>query len=162
LTEAGDAKIHVSKCGKGICGTVVWLKVPIDPATGRPHVDDKNKDPTLAHRPIVGINIFKGMQPMAERKWSGRIYNADNGKTYSSDVTLAGPRKLEVRGCVMGILAVARPGQNWSGLPKPIELSLGSSSMNGWRSPQTPEVMAGVSFEKERAPQTARRSGDMS
>jgi len=31
LTEAGDAKIRVSQCGDSICGTIVWLKVPIDP-----------------------------------------------------------------------------------------------------------------------------------
>jgi uncharacterized protein (DUF2147 family) len=113
LTEAGDAKIHVSKCGSGICGTIVWLKTPIDPATGRPQVDDKNRDPALAHRPLVGINIFKGMKSVAERKWSGRIYNADDGKTYTSDVTLAGPRKLEVRGCVMAVLC---GGETWTKL----------------------------------------------
>ena len=111
LTEAGDAKILVSKCGPGICGTVIWLKVPIDPTTGKPQADDKNKDPALARRPIVGINIFKGMKSVTERKWSGRIYNADNGKTYASDVTLAGPRKLEVRGCVMAILC---GGETWT------------------------------------------------
>jgi uncharacterized protein (DUF2147 family) len=111
LTQAGDAKIMVSKCGSGICGTIIWLKVPIDPATGRPQEDDKNKDPALAHRPVIGINIFKGMQSVTERKWSGRIYNADDGKTYASDVTLAGPRKLEVRGCVMGVLC---GGETWT------------------------------------------------
>jgi uncharacterized protein (DUF2147 family) len=110
LTEAGDAKIHVGKCGSGLCGTVIWLKVPNDPATGWPQLDDKNKDPALARRPIIGLNIFKGMKPVAERKWSGRIYNADNGKTYASDITLAGPRKLEVRGCVMAILC---GGETW-------------------------------------------------
>jgi uncharacterized protein (DUF2147 family) len=113
LTEAGDAKIHVSKCGSGLCGTIVWLKTPIDPATGRPQVDDKNRDPALAHRPVIGINIFKGMKSVAERKWSGRIYNADDGKTYTSDVTLAGPRKLEVRGCVMAVLC---GGETWTKL----------------------------------------------
>ena len=113
LTEAGDAKIHVSKCGSGICGTIVWLKTPIDPATGRPQVDDKNRDPALAHRPLIGINIFKGMKSVAERKWSGRIYNADDGKTYTSDITLAGPRKLEVRGCVMAVLC---GGETWTKL----------------------------------------------
>jgi uncharacterized protein (DUF2147 family) len=113
LTETGDAKIHVSKCGSGICGTIIWLKVPIDPATGRPQEDDKNKDPVLAHRPLLGINIFKAMKPVTERKWSGRIYNADNGKTYASDVTLAGPRKLEVRGCVVAILC---GGETWTKL----------------------------------------------
>lgn len=34
LTQAGDAKVRVSKCGAGICGVVVWLKEPIDSATG--------------------------------------------------------------------------------------------------------------------------------
>lgn len=113
LTEAGDAKILVSKCGFSLCGTVIWLKDPIDPATGRPQLDDKNEDPALARRPIVGINIFNGMKSVTERKWSGRIYNADNGKTYASDVTLAGPRKLEVRGCVMAILC---GGETWTKL----------------------------------------------
>jgi uncharacterized protein (DUF2147 family) len=113
LTEAGDAKIHVSRCGSGICGIIVWLKAPIDPATGRPQVDDKNSDPALARRPIIGLNIFKGMKPVTERKWSGRIYNADNGKTYASDVTLAGARKLEVRGCVMAVLC---GGETWTKL----------------------------------------------
>ena len=113
LTEAGDAKIRVSQCGSGICGTVVWLKEATDPTTGQPQKDDKNTNPALAHRPIVGINIFNGMKRVANRKWSGRIYNADNGKTYSSDVTLAGPRKLEVRGCVMAILC---GGETWTKL----------------------------------------------
>lgn len=36
LTQAGDAKVRVSKCGSGICGVVVWLKEPIDPLTGKP------------------------------------------------------------------------------------------------------------------------------
>jgi uncharacterized protein (DUF2147 family) len=37
-------------------------------------------------------------------KWSGKIYNADNGKTYSTELTVAAPRKLEVRGCVLAVL----------------------------------------------------------
>jgi uncharacterized protein (DUF2147 family) len=113
LTEAGDAKIAVSKCGAGICGTIVWLKAPIDPLTGKPQVDDKNKDPALAHRPIIGLNIFNGMKPVTDNKWSGTIYNADNGKTYASDVTLAASRKLEVRGCVMAVLC---GGETWTKL----------------------------------------------
>jgi uncharacterized protein (DUF2147 family) len=104
LTQAGDAKILVSKCGSGICGTIVWLKVPVDPATGRPQEDDKNVDPALTHRPVIGINIFKGMKSVTPHKWSGRIYNADDGKSYASDVMLAGPRKLQIRGCVLAVL----------------------------------------------------------
>lgn len=111
LTQAGDAKIRISHCGATLCGTIVWLKVPIDPATGKPQVDDKNANPALSKRPIIGINIFKGMKAVTDNRWSGTIYNADNGKSYSSDVIAAGPRKLEVRGCVMSILC---GGETWT------------------------------------------------
>jgi uncharacterized protein (DUF2147 family) len=111
LTQAGDAKIRISHCGAGLCGTIVWLKVPIDPATGKPQADDKNANPSLAKRPIIGINIFSGMKLVKNSKWSGTIYNADNGKSYSSDVIAAGPRKLEVRGCVMSVLC---GGETWT------------------------------------------------
>ncbi len=51
------------------------------------------------------------MKSVANNKWSGTIYNADDGKSYSSDVIVAAPRKLEVRGCVMGILC---GGETWT------------------------------------------------
>ena len=44
-TQAGDARVKISKCGGGICGVIVSLKEPIDPATGKPQVDDKNPNP---------------------------------------------------------------------------------------------------------------------
>ena len=46
LTQAGDAKVRVSRCGGGICGVVVWLRNPINPATGKPEVDNKNANPS--------------------------------------------------------------------------------------------------------------------
>ena len=62
LTQAGDAKVRVSKCGGGICGVIVWLKDPINPATGKPEVDDKNPNPALAKRPMIGLPLFSGMR----------------------------------------------------------------------------------------------------
>src|SRR4051812_38982376 len=55
LTEAGDARVHVSKCGETLCGTIVWLKQPLDSATGKPQIDDKNPNPALTRRPIIGL-----------------------------------------------------------------------------------------------------------
>ena len=52
LTEKGDARVKVSKCGNGICGVIVGLKDPIDRATGQPQVDDKNPNPALRTRPV--------------------------------------------------------------------------------------------------------------
>jgi uncharacterized protein (DUF2147 family) len=110
LTQAGDAKVRVSKCGGGICGVVIWLRDPIDPATGKPQVDDKNPNPALARRPIIGLPLFSGMHPAGPNKWSGQIYNADNGNSYASNISLAGPDSLKVEGCVGALCG----GETWS------------------------------------------------
>ncbi len=99
LTQAGDAKVQVSRCGSGLCGRVVWLREPIDPATHKPQVDDKNENPALRSRPIIGIQLFIGMRASGPSTWSGRIYNADDGKTYASTVTQSDSARLSVRGC---------------------------------------------------------------
>jgi uncharacterized protein (DUF2147 family) len=110
LTQAGDARVKVSKCGGGICGVIVWLKDPINPATGKPQVDDKNPNPALAKRPMIGLPLFSGMQSAAPNKWSGQIYNADDGSTYASNVSLSAPDTLRVEGCVGALCG----GENWT------------------------------------------------
>ncbi|MGH6852202.1 MAG: DUF2147 domain-containing protein, partial [Methylocella sp.] len=32
-TANNDSKVHIVNCGGALCGAVVWLKEPIDPAT---------------------------------------------------------------------------------------------------------------------------------
>jgi uncharacterized protein (DUF2147 family) len=100
LTQAGDARVRVSRCGGGLCGTVVWLRDPIDSATGKRQVDDKNENPALRRRPIIGLSMFIGMRAAGPNKWTGRIYNADDGKTYASTVTYQDGDTLDVQGCV--------------------------------------------------------------
>jgi uncharacterized protein (DUF2147 family) len=110
LTQAGDAKVRVSRCGAGICGVVISLRDPIDPATGKPQVDDKNPNPALKKRPIIGLPLFSGMHPSGPNRWSGQIYNADDGSTYASNVSVSGPDTLRVEGC-MGALC---GGETWT------------------------------------------------
>src|SRR3984957_4972373 len=91
LTQAGDAKVRVSKCGAGICGVVVWLREPMDPRTGRPQGDDKTPNPGLAKPPVIGLSLFPGMRPSGPSQGSGQIYNADDGKPYASKSSVPGP-----------------------------------------------------------------------
>jgi uncharacterized protein (DUF2147 family) len=110
LTQAGDAKVRVSKCGGGICGVVVWLKDPINPATGKPQADDKNHNPSLATRPMIGLPLFSAMAASAPNRWSGQIYNADDGNSYASNVSVSGPDTLKVEGCVGALCG----GETWT------------------------------------------------
>ena len=110
LTQAGDARVKVTKCGGGICGVIVWLREPIDSATGRPATDSKNPNPALASRPMIGLALFSGMRPDGAGRWSGQIYNADDGSMYASHITLPGSDTLRVEGCV-GMLC---GGETWT------------------------------------------------
>lgn len=110
LTQSGDARIKVHRCGAALCGRVVWLKEPTDKATGKPQLDDKNADPAQRTRPVMGISLFINMQPAGPNKWAGRIYNADDGKTYESSVTLVSSGTLNVRGCMGSLCA----GEDWT------------------------------------------------
>jgi len=110
MTQAGDARVKVSKCGGGICGVIVGLRDPIDPATGKPQVDDKNPNPAMKRRPMIGLPLFTGMQASGPNKWSGQIYNADDGSSYASSVSVAGPDTLRVEGCVGALCG----GETWT------------------------------------------------
>jgi uncharacterized protein (DUF2147 family) len=109
LTEKGDARIQVSQCGSTLCGKVVWLRDPIDPATGRPQTDSKNPNASLASRPMIGVQLFVGMRPAGPGRWTGRIYNADDGGVYESNIAWMGPNTLRVEGCLGAICG----GENW-------------------------------------------------
>lgn len=110
LTEKGDARIQVSQCGSSLCGKVVWLREAIDPATGRPQTDSKNPNATLASRPMIGVQLFIGMNPAGPGRWAGRIYNADDGGVYDSKIAWMGPNTLRVEGCLGAICG----GENWT------------------------------------------------
>jgi len=110
LTQAGDARVKISKCGGGICGHIVWLREPYDTATGQPATDSKNPNPALAKRAMIGLPLFSGMEPSGPNKWSGQIYNADDGSTYASNVSVTGADSLRVEGCVGALCG----GETWT------------------------------------------------
>jgi uncharacterized protein (DUF2147 family) len=64
----------------------------------------------LQRRPIIGLTLFSGMRPAGASRWSGQIYNADDGKTYASTISVTGPTTLRVEGCVGTLCG----GEDWS------------------------------------------------
>src|SRR5262249_53779307 len=63
LTEDGKARVRIAACGAALCGTVISLKEPNDPQTGRPKTDKNNADAGLRARPMIGVQIVLGMKP---------------------------------------------------------------------------------------------------
>jgi uncharacterized protein (DUF2147 family) len=99
LTEDGEAKIKVAACGNAMCGTIAWLKEPNDKATNKPKTDKNNANASLRERPVIGSPVLLSMKADGADKWSGQLYNAEDGKTYSGNIALAG-NTMKVQGCV--------------------------------------------------------------
>jgi len=98
LTQNGDAHIRVAKCGTNMCGTIVWLREAIDPATGQPPLDFQNPDPSKRNTKILGLRIF-AMAPDGNGGYGGAVYNTDDGQTYQAKIMLRAAEQLEIRGC---------------------------------------------------------------
>jgi len=102
LTEEGKATVRVTDCGGALCGTIIALKEPNDPQTGTPKVDKNNVDASKRSRPIIGVQLVTGLKPAGANKWSGQIYNPEDGKTYNASVTLQNANTITVQGCILG------------------------------------------------------------
>ncbi len=96
LSQEGDVKMKVAHCGDAICGTIAWLKSPSD-ASGKPKTDINNPDANKRSRPIIGSSVILPMKADGPDKWSGQVYNAEDGKTYSGSFALAGANKADLK-----------------------------------------------------------------
>jgi uncharacterized protein (DUF2147 family) len=112
LTQGGNSRVRIADCGGALCGTIVWLKEPNDAETKKPKTDKNNSDAAKRSRPLIGVQIVLGMKPAGTAKWSGQVYNAEDGKTYSGNLTVNGGNSLTLQGCALGGLVCK--GQNWT------------------------------------------------
>ena len=112
LTQTGGSRIRVADCGGALCGTIIWLKEPNDPDTGKPKTDKNNSDAAKRSRPLLGVQIVLGMKPAGAGKWTGQVYNAEDGKTYSGNLTFTGGDSLQLQGCALGGLVCK--SQTWT------------------------------------------------
>ena len=100
-TDEGKATVRVADCGGALCATIVSLKEPNDPKSGRPKTDSNNVDASKRNRPIVGLQILTALRPQGANKWTGQVYNPEDGKTYDATVVLENANVLKVQGCVL-------------------------------------------------------------
>ena len=100
----GDSKVRFTKNARGTYDcTIIWIKEPNDPATGKPWLDSKNPDKSLRTRPLVGTKIVEGIS-YSDGVWSGaKIYDPNRGLKANATIKLLKNGKLEVSGKILGI-----------------------------------------------------------
>lgn len=102
LTQSGETRVRVAPCGGNLCGTIIWQKTPSK--------DVNNPDASKKGRNVVGINMIT-MKPAGDKKWSGTLYNPQDGKTYSGTLTQTGDNSLSLSGCVAAVFCRS---QTWT------------------------------------------------
>lgn len=98
------ARIKIVDCGGHLWGVVAWEARPGG-------TDQRNPDPQLRSRPTLGMPILLDMTLAKPNRWEGQVYNSQNGKTYSANISLSDPNTLRIQGCVFGFLC---GGENWT------------------------------------------------
>jgi uncharacterized protein (DUF2147 family) len=124
----GVADIRVAECNGSMWGVVEWEKIP----GGH---DKNNPDVAKQNRLTLGMPILIDMKkkPGADQ-WEGQVYNAKDGKSYSSTIKPVGPDQLEIQGCVLGFLC---GGETWTRVAGPIPSSPTNSMAKGGPKPAT-------------------------
>jgi uncharacterized protein (DUF2147 family) len=99
----GAANIRIDDCDGVLWGIISWEK--------ESGVDSYNPDPSARSRPTLGLHILRGMKPTKPGLWQGQVYNAEDGRTYDSKISLSSPDVLRIEGCILGFLC---GGENWT------------------------------------------------
>src|ERR1044072_1071637 len=91
LVKEGYGHVRIDNCGGKMWGIVSWEKTP--------GFDNENQDPAKKGRPLLGTPVLYAMAPAKEPgKWTGEVYNSQNGKMYQATISLANENTLDLEG----------------------------------------------------------------
>jgi uncharacterized protein (DUF2147 family) len=110
LSESGVAQIKIGPCPDAasgpICGYVANLINPRGP-DGAPVAPDaatdyRNENPSLRTRKVMGMPLIWGFKQATTPNTfeDGKVYNGEDGKTYSANISLQPDGRLRLRGFV--------------------------------------------------------------
>ncbi|MFZ1108350.1 MAG: DUF2147 domain-containing protein [Rhodomicrobium sp.] len=93
-TETGGVT-SIYSCDGGIC-----IKV-LTPGKGHER-DDYNSNPALKGRSMAGVVIMEGAAKSGADRWKGKLYNGEDGDTYTGYVISTAKDEVKLEGCVLG------------------------------------------------------------
>lgn len=88
-TPGFNARVRIEPCGDAWCGQIVWAW-------------DDQPQGIADSRPLVGQIVISGMKLASPGRWTGgRLYNPEDGRSFSGSMTLKGAKNLVLEGCVL-------------------------------------------------------------
>ncbi|MCR6478220.1 DUF2147 domain-containing protein [Variovorax sp. ZS18.2.2] len=91
VTANGNLEVEVAPCGAALCGTVTKVLGNRSMAPGGGDMQAAD------NRPVLGMTLLKDFAPVdatadsarPPTEWAGQIYNRENGKTYSCNMSVS-------------------------------------------------------------------------
>ncbi|MFE1602840.1 DUF2147 domain-containing protein [Methylobacterium sp. ID0610] len=97
-TPRHNGLVEIMKCGGGLCGRIVSS----DDIQNDPGLKDVNNPvASLRARPIKGLTVLTGFSGGPTEWVGGKIYNVEDGKTYSGTISFDGADALKLKGCLV-------------------------------------------------------------
>lgn len=96
-TQSEGGTVRIGSCGAELCG---WLHDTPELKRYPEARDLRNQDPSKRERKIAGLLLLEGFAGGPKQWTGGKIYNPADGRSYRSELTLADPNTLKVKGCV--------------------------------------------------------------
>ena len=124
------SEVTIAPCLEGFCGALSKIVVPVQNLTTEEaaaaqamavesFIDQRNKDPLLRDRPMLGLQILTLRPGSKPGVYDGDIYNPEDGNTYSGYMEMLGPDVIRLNGCVL--FNVICRGEDWVRvIPEPV------------------------------------------
>lgn len=98
LTEDKEAHVEIYNSKNTFVGKIVWLKEPNNPKTGKPWLDEENKDVNKRELPLLSSKMLWGFVYDDGEYVDGNVYDSRDGTTYSGKLWLENNNILKMRG----------------------------------------------------------------
>jgi uncharacterized protein (DUF2147 family) len=98
LTPTNGGQVEISHCGNSLCGKLVTsTHIKADPTVK----DAKNKDEAQRGRTLKNLQMLYDFTGGPTKWTGGKVYNPDDGGTYSGTIQLLSDNQLKLKGCIV-------------------------------------------------------------
>ncbi|OYW28347.1 MAG: hypothetical protein B7Z44_08710 [Caulobacter sp. 12-67-6] len=100
-TPTNGGQVEIARCGNSLCGKLVTSgQIRTDPSLK----DIRNKDAAQRGRTLKGLQMLYDFTGGPAKWTGGKVYNPDDGGTYSGTIEMLSANQLKLKGCVVAPL----------------------------------------------------------
>jgi uncharacterized protein (DUF2147 family) len=107
-TPGSGGQVEISRCGNSLCGKLITS----DHIKTNPGLKDiKNKDESQRGRTLKNLQMLYDFSGGPTKWTGGKVYNPEDGGTYSGTIELLSNTELKLKGCIVAPLCTT---QKWT------------------------------------------------